>query len=47
MVIRFSNIAESSKGRILFNSRAYNAPNVRSVDVYWNNGLDSLIIPVI
>ena len=22
------------------------APNVRSIDVYWNDGLDSLIVPV-
>lgn len=36
----------AGKGRILFNSRTYNAPNVRSIDVYWNGGLDSLIIPV-
>lgn len=36
----------AGKGRILFNCRTYNAPNVRSVDVYWNDGLDSLIVPV-
>lgn len=36
----------AGKGRILFNCRTYNAPNVQSVDVYWNDGLDSLIIPV-
>lgn len=36
----------AGKNRILFNCRTYNAPNVRSVDVYWNDGLDSLIIPV-
>lgn len=36
----------AGKGRILFKCRTYNAPNVRSVDVYWNDGLDSLIIPV-
>lgn len=36
----------AGKGRILFNCRTYNAPNVRSIDVYWNDGLDSLIIPV-
>ena len=34
------------KNRILFNCRTYNAPNVRSIDVYWNDGLDSLIVPV-
>lgn len=36
----------SGKGRIQFNCRTYNAPNIRSVDVFWNDGLDSLIIPV-
>lgn len=36
----------AGEGRILFNCRTYNAPNVRSIDVYWNDGLDSLIIPV-
>ena len=36
----------AGKGRVLFNCRTYNAPNVRSIDVYWNDGLDSLIIPV-
>lgn len=36
----------AGKGRISFYCRTYNAPNVRSVDVYWNDGLDSLIIPV-
>ena len=30
----------------MFNCRTYNAPNVRSIDVYWNDGLDSLIVPV-
>lgn len=36
----------AGKGRILFNCRTYNAPNVRSIDIYWNDRLDSLIIPV-
>ena len=36
----------AGKGRILFNCRTYNAPNIRSIDVFWNDGLDSLIIPV-
>ena len=36
----------AGKERILFNCRTYNAPNVRSIDVYWNDGRDSLIIPV-
>lgn len=36
----------AGKDRILFNCRTYNAPNIRSVDVFWNDGLDSLIIPV-
>lgn len=35
----------AGKGRILFKCRMYNAPNVGSIDVYWNDGLDSLIIP--
>lgn len=34
------------KGRILFHYWLYNSPNVSSVDVFWNNGADSLIIPV-
>lgn len=36
----------AGRDRIQFNCRTYNAPNVRTVDVYWNDGLDSLIIPV-
>lgn len=36
----------AGKERILFRCRAYNSPNVKSVNVYWNDGLDSLIIPV-
>lgn len=36
----------AGKERIQFNCHTYNAPNVKSVDVYWNDGLDSLIIPV-
>lgn len=36
----------AGKNRILFNCRTYNAPNVRSIDIYWNDGLDSLIVPV-
>lgn len=36
----------AGRGRILFNCRTYNAPNVKSIDVYWNDGLDSLIVPV-
>ena len=36
----------AGKERILFHCRTYNAPNVKSVDIYWNDGLDSLIIPV-
>lgn len=34
------------KGRILFRYWLYNSPNVSSVDIFWNNGADSLIIPV-
>jgi hypothetical protein len=36
----------SGKGRILFRYWLYNSPNVSSVDISWNNGADSLIIPV-
>lgn len=36
----------AGKNRILFNCRTYNATNVHSIDVYWNNELDSLIIPI-
>jgi len=36
----------SGNGRILFRYWLYNSPNVSSVDVYWNSGADSLIIPV-
>lgn len=36
----------AGKGRILFRCRAYNSPNVKTVNVYWNDSLDSLIIPV-
>ena len=36
----------AGKERILFHCRTYNAPNVKSVDIYWNDGLDSLIVPV-
>jgi len=32
--------------RIEFRYWLYKSPNVRSVDLYWNNGMDSLIIPV-
>lgn len=36
----------AGKGRILFKCRAYNSPNVKSINLYWNERLDSLIIPV-
>ena len=36
----------AGEGRILFYCRTYNAPNVHSIYVYWNDHLDSLIIPV-
>lgn len=35
----------AGKERIEFFCRTYNSPNVKSVNVYWNDGLDSLIIP--
>ncbi|WP_423129889.1 DUF4998 domain-containing protein [Gaoshiqia sp. Z1-71] len=36
----------SGKGRILFRYWLYNSPNVASVDICWNNGANSMIIPV-
>lgn len=36
----------AGKERILFHCRAYNAPNVKEVNLYWNDGLDSLVVPV-
>lgn len=36
----------AGNGRILFFCRTYNSPNVKSVNVYWNDRLDSLIVPV-
>lgn len=36
----------AGKERIQFTCWTYNAPNVKTVDVYWNGGLDSLLIPV-
>ena len=36
----------AGKGRIEFRCWTYNAPNVKSIDLYWNSGADSLIIPV-
>ncbi|MDR2145453.1 MAG: discoidin domain-containing protein [Tannerella sp.] len=36
----------AGKERALFRFYLYNSPNVKSVDVYWNSKLDSMIIPV-
>jgi hypothetical protein len=36
----------AGRERALFLYKLYNSPNVKSVDVYWNGRLDSLIIPV-
>ena len=36
----------AGKNRIEFLYMLYKSPNVRSVDLYWNDGADSLIIPV-
>jgi len=36
----------AGKGRILFRCWMYNSPNVKSIDIFWNDGKDSLIIPV-
>lgn len=36
----------AGKERIQFTCWTYNAPNVKTIDVYWNDQLDSLQIPV-
>jgi hypothetical protein len=36
----------AGQGRIYFGFWLYNAPNVKTVDVYWNSRQDSLLIPV-
>lgn len=36
----------AGKDRIMCRFWLYNSPNVKSVDIYWNDGLDSLIVPV-
>jgi hypothetical protein len=36
----------AGRGRALLRTVLYNSPNVRSVNVYWDNGKDSLIYPV-
>ena len=36
----------AGREQLLFRCWLYNSPNVRSVDLYWNEGADSLIIPV-
>lgn len=36
----------AGRERILFRFWLYNSPNVRSVNLYWNNDLDSLVVPV-
>ena len=36
----------AGRNRIEFQYVLYKSPNVRSVDLYWNDGMDSLIIPV-
>jgi hypothetical protein len=36
----------AGQGRIRFGFWLYNAPNVKTVDVYWNSRQDSLLIPV-
>jgi hypothetical protein len=36
----------SGINRVSFQSWIYKSPNVKSVDVFWNGGLDSLIVPV-
>ena len=41
-----SMIFIAGQNRIQFRCWLYKSPNVRSVDLYWNSGADSLIIPV-
>ena len=36
----------AGNGRVQFNYRIFNAPNVKSIHVYWNDFQDSLTIPV-
>ena len=36
----------AGRERIMFRFWLYNSPNVKSVNLYWNNDLDSLIVPV-
>lgn len=36
----------AGQNRLEFRYWLYKSPNVRSVDLFWNNGMDSLIIPV-
>ncbi len=36
----------AGRERILFRFWLYNSPNVKSVNLYWNNNQDSLIVPV-
>lgn len=36
----------AGKGRIMLRCWLYNSPNVRTIDVLWNGGQDSLAIPV-
>jgi hypothetical protein len=36
----------AGKERILFRFWLYNSPNVETVNLYWNNDLDSLVVPV-
>jgi len=36
----------AGQGRIRFGFWLYNAPNVKTVDVYWNSRQDSMLIPV-
>lgn len=36
----------AGKGRVLFRFWLYNSPNVETVNLYWNNDLDSLVVEV-
>jgi hypothetical protein len=36
----------AGKNRVVLRMALYNSPNVKTVDVYWNNGKDSVAVPV-
>jgi hypothetical protein len=36
----------AGRERVLLRIELYNSPNVKTVDIFWNNGQDSIIVPV-